>query len=55
MRDKSNKLEIQKNNIPCEINRKSRSLFEYKRWKATEFRTFLLYTDSMVLKAIQLR
>lgn len=42
----------QRSNIPCEINRKSRSLFESKRWKATEFRTFLLYTGPVVLKSV---
>jgi len=45
-------LEIQKNNVPCEINRKPRSLFKCKRWKATEFRTFLLYTRPVVLKSV---
>lgn len=45
-------LEAQKANITCEINRKSRSLFECKRWKATEFRTFLLYTGPIVLKSV---
>jgi len=48
----SKMLEIQKVNIPYEINRKTRSLFECKRWKATEFRTFLLYTGPVVLKSI---
>lgn len=39
-------------NIPCEFNRKSRTLLEYKRWKATEFRTFLFYTGPVVLKSV---
>ena len=36
--------------IPCEINRKPRSLEFVRRWKATEFRTFLLYTGPVVLR-----
>lgn len=35
---------------PSEINRKQRSLLESDCWKATEFRTFLLYTAPVCLK-----
>lgn len=48
--DISDALLKQMSNIPCEFVRKSRSLNEAKRWKATEFRLFLLYTGPVVLK-----
>lgn len=38
--------------VPSEINRKPRSLTELSRWKATEFRTFLLYLGPVVLKDV---
>lgn len=38
--------------IPVEINRKPRGLSELARWKATEFRTFLLYLSPIVFKDI---
>ena len=38
--------------IPYLFNRKPRGLEELKLWKATEFRTFLLYTGPVVLKPV---
>lgn len=38
--------------MPCEFIRRPRTLKELKRWKATEFRMFLLYTGPVVLKNV---
>ena len=38
--------------LPSEFNRKPRSLEELKLWKATEFRTFLMYSGPVILKGI---
>lgn len=38
--------------IPKEFNRKPRGLQELHRWKATEFRTFLLYLGPILLQPI---
>ncbi|KAK4886207.1 hypothetical protein RN001_002478 [Aquatica leii] len=46
----SNHLESLKPYIPIDFNRKPRSLSDLSRWKATEFRTFLLYIGPLVLK-----
>ena len=39
-------------NLPREYARRSISLLEYKQWKATEFRQFLLYSGAVVLHNI---
>lgn len=41
-----------RNYIPCEFNRKPRSLVDLARWKATEFRMFLLYLGPVILKVM---
>jgi len=53
---KINKMSILMNslkiNIPCEIARKTRGFDQVNRWKATEFRTFLLYVGAIVTKPV---
>lgn len=46
----SEELNNLKCHLPSEFNRSPRSLEECEHWKATEFRTFLLYTGPIVLK-----
>lgn len=38
--------------VPREFSRKPRSLLEYRRWKGTEFRAFLLYYSIFVLHGV---
>ena len=46
------KLENLTGTLPSEFARQPRSLEELKRWKATEFRQFLLYTGPVVLEGV---
>ena len=48
----SNNLVELKGKLPSEFARQPRSLEHVKRWKATEFRQFLLYTGCVVLKDV---
>ncbi|KAB0791953.1 hypothetical protein PPYR_13914 [Photinus pyralis] len=50
--DISNYLTSTSSCIPLEINRKPRSLSDLPRWKATEFRTFLLYVGPVALHRV---
>jgi len=46
----SSYIQIIKNKMPLEFARKPRNLVEVNRWKATEFRMFLLYYGIIVTK-----
>lgn len=48
----SHLLMLLKNIMPNDFVRKPRSIKEVKHWKAVEFKTFLLYTDPIVLKRV---
>ncbi|XP_043467520.1 uncharacterized protein LOC122501822 [Leptopilina heterotoma] len=48
----SKKLLTLRHSCPVEFARRPRGLFDCVHWKATEFRTFLLYTGPIVLKNI---
>ena len=48
----SQKLTLLNGKLPSEFSRQPRSLDEVPRWKATEFRQFLLYTGPLVLKSV---
>lgn len=48
----SSRLALMKGAMPSEFARQPRSLLEVDRWKATEFRQFLLYTGPIVLRDV---
>lgn len=52
VKDLSQKLVALCPHIPSDFSRKPRSVVEVLRWKATEFRQFLLYTGPVILREI---
>ncbi len=48
----SRRLIFLKKFFPVEFNRKPRTLYELNNWKATEFRSFLLYSGPLVLHSV---
>jgi hypothetical protein len=48
----SDRLKVLTNEVPREFGRRPRTLTEIDRWKAVEFRQFLLYTGVVVLPGI---
>ncbi|XP_065643048.1 uncharacterized protein LOC105845058 isoform X3 [Hydra vulgaris] len=48
----SEKLRELSGKLPSEFARQPRGIDEFKRWKATEFKNFLLYTGMIVLKNV---
>lgn len=48
----SSRLLLFRNRVPSHFSRKPRSLAEIRHWKATEFRTFLLYLGPICLKGV---
>ena len=48
----SDRLHGLRNQLPSELPRQPRSLKHLKRWKATEYKQFLLYTGMSVLKDV---
>jgi len=48
----SSRLLLVKKDIPNEFNCKPRRLDDLPRWKATEYRQFLLYTGIIVLHSV---
>lgn len=52
IRELSEKLTSVRGSIPCEFVRKPRHMNDLDRWKASEFRQFLLYTGPFILKNI---
>ena len=51
-REISDNLISLKSYFPSEINRKPRSLQEIRNWKATEFRSLILYSGPIVLRSL---
>ena len=52
VQDISNILLSLSGKMPSEFSRQPRSLTEIERWKATEFRQYVLYTDPLALKSV---